>query len=112
MEKTKKIITPIAKVEVIMNDWITGGEAEYIDEALMAGVEMKPDMANKTASFGKFDTKAIVEQAHREIEKFVVLVGESKDVLKEVLALPEADYEFIRAEIAKRRKKKIEIGQD
>lgn len=111
---TKKITTPIAKAEVEIKDWITGADAEYVDEALMAGVEIKPDIVNKTAQMGKFDTKTLTIETHRLIEKFVVSVnGETKDVLKLVTGLPEDDYELIKDEISQRRstKKKQLAGQ-
>jgi len=111
---TKKIKTPLAGAEIEIKDWITGGDAEYIDEALMAGVAVKPDLANKTAKLSDFDTKAINNEAHREIEKFIVSVDGVKDgVVKLVMNLPEDDYDFIKTEIANRRKKKevVEAGQ-
>ena len=104
---TKKITTPISKRQIELRDWITGEEAEYIDEAIMSAVDVKPDIANKTASIGKFRTEAINEQIHREIEKFVFSVdGEIKNVLKDILSLPEEDYEFVKNEITIRRSKK------
>ena len=103
---TKKIITPQAKIEIEINDWITGAEAEYIDEVLLSGVEIKPEMSGKMST-GKFDTNVITKQTHREIEKFIVSVDGSKEkVLDAVGKLPENDYKFVIDEISKRRKKK------
>ena len=105
---TQKLIAPVSKVEIEIRDWITGSQAEYIDEALLMGVDMKPDMKTKSASFEKFDVKAINEETHREIEKFIVSVnGETKDILKIVGDLPADDYNFIKKEINTRRKKKV-----
>jgi len=103
---TKKIITPQAKVEIEIKDWITGAEAEYIDNVLLSGVEIKPEASGKIST-GKFDTDVITEQIHREIEKFIVSVGGlTEKVFDEVGKLPEEDYAFVIAEISKRRKKK------
>ena len=114
---TQKITTPLAKAEIELKDWITGAEAEYIEEALMSGVDIKPDLANKTANFGKFNVGAINDQVHREIEKFVVSVnGETKDVLKAITSLPEEDYDFVKDTISDKRGRgdqgKKKDGQD
>jgi len=104
---TKKVTTPQAKVEIEIKDWINGQDAEYIDEALMAGVKIKPDMGHKTATVSDFNTAVINEQAHREIEKFVVSVnGVTENILKTILDLPEDDYNFVKDEIGTRRTKK------
>lgn len=105
---TQKIKTPIAGVEVEIKDWITGAEAEYIEQAIMAGVDVSPDIANKGgAKIGKFNVESIVEQTHREIEKFVVSVdGKTEDIRSVITELPESDYQFVKNEISERRKKK------
>ncbi len=106
---TQKITTPISKTEVEIKDWITGGDAEYIDQALMSAVDIRIDETNKKINPGKFDTGSIVEQIHREIERFIVSVnGQTKDIVKLVTGLPEDDYDFVKIEIEKRRKKKVE----
>lgn len=112
MTPTKKIVTPKSGVEVEIKDWITGQDAEYIDQALMDGVEIQPDMARKTATAKKFNMGAIKELAHREIEKFVVSVaGATENVVTAVLDLPEEDYNFICDEIGSRRSKKKILNQ-
>ncbi len=107
------IVTPQSNTEVEIKEWITGAEAEYIDQALMAGVDVKADMASRSASFGKFNTAVIDEQTHREIEKFVVRVaGDPDKVLEKVLGLPEEDCQFVKDHIkARRLKKKAPDGQ-
>jgi len=103
---SKTIITPQAKAEIEIKDWITGAEAEYCDGVLLSGIDIKPETSGK-ASMGKFDTNVITEQIHREIEKFVVSVnGSTEKVLAKVQEIPEDDYAFVIAEISKRRKKK------
>ena len=110
---TKKIITPQAKVEIEIKDWITGSEAEYIDEALLSGVDIKPEASGKMST-GKFNINVIAEQTHREIEKFIISVDGSKEkVLDAVGKLPENDYAFVIKEISNRRKKKeIELDNN
>ena len=108
---TKKIVTPQAKVEIEIKDWITGAEAEYIDEVLLSGVDIKPEISGKMTT-GKFNTGVVTEQIHREIEKFIVSIDGSKEkVLEQVGKLPEDDYAFIITEISVRRKKKV-LGSD
>jgi len=107
MTPTKKITTSKAGAEIEIKDWINGQDAEYIDEALMKGVKITPNMANKSAQVSDFNTAVINEQAHREIEKFVVSVnGSTENVLKTILELPEDDYNFVKDEISTRRTKK------
>ena len=109
----KKIITPQAKVEIEIKDWITGSEAEYIDEALLSGVDIKPEPSGKMST-GKFNINVIAEQTHREIEKFIISVDGSKEkVLDAIGKLPENDYAFVIKEISNRRKKKeIELDDN
>lgn len=104
---TNKIKTPMAGAEVEIKEWITGGDAEYIDQALMEGLEVKPDSSGQRPQFGKFNTETINKQVHREIECFVVSVNGNKEkVLENVKGLPEEDYEFIKKEISDKRGKK------
>ena len=109
---TKKIKAPISGVEIEIKDWITGADAEYIDEALYSGIKIQPDIQKKTATMNDFDVKSIKEQEHREIEKFIVSInGIKENKLKEVLSLPEQDLIFVKEEIASRRKKKVVAGE-
>jgi len=106
----QKIVTPVTKTEIEIKEWITGAEAEHIDAALYNGVDMKPDRSG-SMQFGKFNGQAITDQTHREIETFVVSVGGKKEgVLEAVTGLPEDDYKFVKAEIAKHRKKKRRLA--
>lgn len=106
---TQKIIAPTSGVEIEIKDWISGGDAEYIDSAIMSGVDIKPDIIKKTATTGKFDTAVLLEQDHRLIEKFIVSVaGITEKILDAIKDLPEDDYAFVKDECNKRRKKKEE----
>lgn len=100
----KKIKAPVSGAEIEIKEWISGAEAEYIDEALLGAVKIKPDLVNKTASVSDFDTSTMKESAHREIEKFIVSVnGKKENLVEEVGNLPEEDYEFVLAAIKERR---------
>lgn len=111
---TKKIKLPISGAEIELKDWITGEEAEYIDAAVYEGIDVKPDMARKTATIGKIDAGALVnKQTHRSIEKFVVSVNGSKEkILETVRGLPETDYRTVNKEIEQRREEKKADGGD
>lgn len=104
---THKITTPIDKAEVEIKSWITGKEAEFIDELMYEAVAVKADMAGK-ADIGNVDLKKIIADTnHRKIETFVIAIGDSKDnILDTCLALHEDDYKFILDSIDEQRKKK------
>src|ERR1044071_1577463 len=104
---THKITTPIGSQEIEIKDWITGREAEFIDELMYEAVAVKADMAGKEG-IGNVDLKKIIaDTAHRKIETFVVSVGENKEnILNTVLSMHEDDYKFILDSIDEQRKKK------
>lgn len=104
---TNKITTPIGKEIVEIKQWITGREAEYIDEltyeavAVKAGIGGTPDIQNVDLK------KIITESNHRKIEKFVVSIdGVKDDLLNKVLDMNEQDTAFIVDAIEDQRKKK------
>ena len=104
---THKITTPNDKRIVEIKDWITGREAEHIDELMYEAVAVKADMAGK-ADIGNVDLKKMIaETNHRKIQTFVVSVDDVKeDVLNKVLDMHEDDTKFILDGIEDRRKKK------
>ena len=104
---THKITTPVGKAEVEIKSWITGREAEFIDELMYEAVAVKADVAGK-ADIGNVDLKKIIADTnHRKIETFVVSVGDSKEnILDTVLSMHEDDYKFILDSIDEQRKKK------
>lgn len=104
--------TPTNKVkisentEVELKQWITGRQAEYINEPLMESLDMKPD-GTGSISMNSMDLKKVVLSNHREIESFVVSVnGKTEKVLEEVLNLPESEYDIVVSKIKELRKKK------
>lgn len=104
---THKITTPNDKRIVEIKDWITGREAEFIDELMYEAVAVKADMAGKT-DIGNIDLKKMISETnHRKITTFVVSVDDVKeDVLNKVLDMPEADTQFVLDAIEDQRKKK------
>jgi hypothetical protein len=104
---THKITTPIGSQEVELKDWITGREAEYLDELAYEAVAVKADVSGK-ADIGNIDLKKIItETNHRKIETYVVSVGgKSEGVLESVLDMHEQDTQFILDAIDEQRKKK------
>ena len=107
MSPNTKLTTPVGKAEVEIKSWITGREAEFIDELMYEAVAVKADMAGK-ADIGNVDLKKIIaDTAHRKIETFVLSVGDSKEgILDAVLNMHEDDYKFILDSIDEQRKKK------
>lgn len=109
---TREIETPIAKRKVVLKEWITGAQREYINAPLMNAVKTKPKFTPGSGQpdmeFGQLDIEAfLTESAHREISTFVVSVDEkTEDLLNEVLNMHEDDTEFIKEEINKVSKKK------
>lgn len=104
---THKITTPIGSQEVEIKSWITGREAEYIDELMYEAIAVKADMAGK-ADIGNIDLKKIISETnHRKIETFVVSVaGSTENILNSVLDMHEDDTKFIIDSIDAQRKKK------
>ncbi len=109
---THKITTPIGSEEIEIKDWITGLEAEHIDELMYEAMAVKADMAGK-ADIGNIDLKKMISETnHRKVETFVVSIGKSSDsspevaILDTVLSMHEEDYKFILDHIDEQRKKK------
>ena len=108
---TKEIITPIQKRKVVIKEYITGRDREYINEPMYSAVETTPKIVGGKTNieFPKVDVqKFITESQHREIEKFVVSVdGKTEKILDEVLDMHENDSAFVTSEINKISKKNV-----
>jgi hypothetical protein len=104
---THKITTPIGSNEIEIKDWITGREAEYIDDLMYEALAVKADMAGK-ADIGNIDLKKMISETnHRKVETFVVSIdGSSEDVVNRVLDMHEEDTKFVLDHIDEQRKKK------
>jgi len=104
---THKITTPIGSEEVEIKSWITGRQAEHIDELMYEAMAVKADMAGK-ADIGNIDLKKMISETnHRKIETFVVSIGgNAEDLLNKVLDMHEDDTKFILDSIDEQRKKK------
>ncbi len=104
---THKITTPIGSQEIEIKSWITGRQAEHIDELMYEAMAVKADMAGK-ADIGSIDMKKMITATnHRKIETFVVSIeGVADDILNKVLDMHEDDTKFILDAIDEQRKKK------
>jgi len=99
--------TPFGKNKIELKPWITGAEAEYINEPLMESLGVSPNMESKGAELSKIDMKKVAVMNRRTIEKFVVSVdGNTEKVVDLVLGLHESDTDFVHEKIAELRKKK------
>lgn len=104
---THKITTPNGSQEIEIKNWITGREAEYIDELMYEAMAVKADMTGK-ADIGSIDMKKMISETnHRKIQTFVVSIdGVKDDILNKVLDMHEDDTAFILEAIEEQRKKK------
>ena len=113
---TRTIETPQSKTKVDLREWITGRQAEYIQEPILNSVKLGaeniagalPEMSVKSIDA----REAVTESAHREIEVYVAKViitnqdGSTSertnpvDCLEAILDLPEDDTAFVQSEIA------------
>jgi len=105
---TKEIVTPVQNKKVILKEWITGREQEYIQEPIMNAASFKAGLGN-VAEMTDFKTSAITETNHRTIEAMVVSVdgmNEKEKILDAVLDMHKDDKDFVMEEIDKLLKKK------
>lgn len=104
---THKITTPIGGQEIEIRQWITGRQAEYIDELQYEAVAVKANIGG-TADIENIDLKKMISETnHRKIETFVVSVdGTFESILDRVLDMHEEDTKFILDAIEEQRKKK------
>lgn len=106
---TKEIKTPIQGKSVILKEWITGREQEYIQEPIISAASIKAGVGGgqAAAELSGFKSSAITESSHHAIETVVVLVeGNETDVLKSVLDMHVQDYDFVMEAINEVIKKK------
>jgi len=103
---TKTIVTPVGNQQIVVKEWITGRENEYIGAPLFDMVEVNapggsPDIKAKNLS------KQIEEGNHRAVSTVVVSIdGNNENILEKCLEMIHDDYEFILSEIEKITKKK------
>jgi hypothetical protein len=104
---THKITTPNGSQEIEIKSWITGRDAEHIEQLMYEALSVKTDMTGK-ADIEKIDlTKVISETNHRKIQTFVVSIdGNTENILDTVLDMHEDDTKFILDAIDEQRKKK------
>lgn len=120
MNATTKIIeTPFGKHKVVIKEWITGRDREYINDPMYKAVETKADLSGgkQAVKVGNIDVGSYInETKHRELEKFVVSIDEKNahEVEGKTLSnveyildcMHEDDVDFIKNEIDAVSKKK------
>jgi hypothetical protein len=108
-QPTKTITTPQSNIEVVIKEWITGEDRQYINGSLMQAVKVKPKLVPGVApEIENFDMdKYTTLNDNREIERFVVSVdGNTENVVQVILSLPEDDTQFVKDSIQELSKKK------
>jgi len=105
--QTKTIKTPVAKQEIVLKDWITGRESEYISGPMFDSVAIDAKAGSPEIKASNFSAQ-MIEGNHRAITTVVVSIDGSVDnILNKVLdEMTQDDYGFIMAEIEKVTKKK------
>jgi hypothetical protein len=102
---TKKIITPFHQIEVIIKEWMTGREEEYVQEPLIAAASVKMGVGQIPEA--SINTPAVTDSEHRLIETMVVSVaGKTEGVLNAVLDMHKDDKKFVLDAIDNQLKKK------
>lgn len=99
---TKKI--NISSGEVVLKEWITGRESEFIGEPMnLLKLQYSQDGGRVTKIGGEMEVgKAKQESIHRAISSVVISVnGKVENVLDLVLDLPKKDYELVIKEVDK-----------
>jgi hypothetical protein len=77
---------------VVLHDYLTGGERQYISEPLLQGT----DISLQDGKLGTMSAAVITAANNRTIEKMVVsLDGSAENVLSRVLDLREEDFQEI-----------------
>lgn len=95
--------------EIVINQWLTGREHEYIQEPMFKSVSIGTTIASgrPETDVKEIDVSFVAEATHRTIEKMVVSVdGKKENILDTVLDMKHSDYDFIVKEIEKITTKK------
>lgn len=108
---TKEIITPVQGKKVVLKEWITGREEEYIQEPIINAASFKAGLSggSPSAEMTDFKTSAISESNHRTIETMVVSVdgmSEKGKIVDAVMDMHKDDTNFVIDEINLLLKKK------
>lgn len=107
MERATKIITtPITQKEVKVVEYLTGREAEYIQEELTLAAKPTLNERNGVA-FGEFTRQLINAGKHALITVAVKeFDGSNENILDRLRDLPDSDYEFVVDALNELSKKK------
>lgn len=114
---TIAVKTPIGGKEIVLKEWITGRESEYIEEPIMAGMAMKATVSagKPAAEIDKFDMGSVSKSNERKIESVVMSIdGNPDDIVNRIRDMRKGDYDFVMAKIeeiiSQDDKKKADLG--
>jgi hypothetical protein len=109
MERATKTFKTPSGNEIVINQWLTGREHEYIQEPMYNKVSVGStiESGRPEAEIKGLDISFMTESTHRTIEKMVVSVdGIKDDILNKVLDMKNEDYEAILKAIEETTTKK------
>lgn len=109
MERATTTFKTPSGQEIVINQWITGREHEYIQEPMFRSVSIGTtiESGRPEADIKGLNVSFMAEATHRTIEKMVVSIdGKTDNILDTVLDMKHADYEAIIKEIEKATSKK------
>lgn len=103
---TRTITTPITQKEVVLYTYLTGGEVEDIQAAIMTAA--KPTLDERTGmKFSIIDGSLLNAGKHQSIIAAIQSFdGSVENILERLRGLPSQDYEFVVTEIEELSKKK------
>jgi len=97
----KEIITPIGKNKIIIKEWLTGGEAEQIEDIFLDDISVNVS-DGKPQQSGNVKANKVRLATHKTIELTIISIDEkTDDILNRTLNLRDKDYQFILSEIDK-----------
>ncbi len=103
--ETIKFKTPVDKHEVEIYSYLTGGEADQIEDAIIDDVEMDIGSINDVDEkklAGKFKGSGVRKSADKTLELALVSVnGEKGDLVKKVKDFRQKDYQIVVEKIRK-----------
>lgn len=92
--QTKTITTPVGKIEVVLYEWLTGGEKRALTSIFLKDVDI--ETRGTTPKFTGLKGSIVEEAENLAIETIVVSIGGNKEnKLEGVLAMHARDYQFI-----------------
>lgn len=108
MQDTHTIETPISKKKVVLKGWITGREADELNNAMFEGVMVGQEDADSPEKI-KIPASKSITQKQKKIQIYVVSVdGNTERAADKVMDMNEQDTAFVSEQIDEIIKKKSE----